>query len=120
MKKQKTKIEVGKFYMIYGGNQHPAYVYEIVVDYKTYKAIKFGTSPGSHRIQIRPIQEGYEISYVHDRPVEGTRKDFGDHELVGMKFDEADEEIIVSIKQKEPLKTKRAKSRYEKKNAVER
>ena len=120
MSKKKIKLEVGKFYMIYGGNQHPAYVYEIVVDYKTYKAIKFGTSPGSHRIQIRPIQEGYEISYVHDRPVEGTRKDFGDHELVGMRIDENDNEIIFSIKQREPTKTKRAKIRYKNKNAVKR
>lgn len=120
MSKKKIKLEVGKFYMIYGGNQHPAYVYEIVVDYKTYKAIKTGTTPGSHLIQIRSIQKGCKVSYVHDKPVEGTRKDFGDHELVGMKFDERDDEIILSIKQKEPLKTKRAKNRYKNKNAVER
>ena len=115
MSKKKIKLEVGKFYMVYGGNQHPAYIYEIVVDYKTYKAIKMGTSPGDHRIIIRPIQDGYEYSYVHDRPVEGTRKDFGNRELIGMRIDESDIEIIMSIQKKPTLKTRRAKIKYENK-----
>ena len=118
MSKKKIKLEVGKFYMIYGGNQHPAYIYEIVVDYKTYKAIKFGTSPGDHRIRIRPIQDGYDVSYVHDRPVEGTRKDFGNRELIGVKIDENDIEIILAIEEKKSLKTRRAKIKYKNKNAV--
>lgn len=114
MTKKKTKLKTGKFYMIYGGNQHPAYIYEIVVDYKTYRAIKTGTTPGKHLIKIKPIQDGYTESYIRDRPVEGARKDFGNHELVNMKFDEEDEEIILSITKKEPLKTKRAKNKYKK------
>lgn len=120
MAKQKSKIKVGKFYMIYGGGHHPAYIYEIVVDHKTYKALKFGTTPGNHMIRIMPIQEGYEVGYVHDRPFEGTRKDFGDRELVGLKIDDSDKLIVLEIKQRETHKTKRAKNRYKIKNAVKR
>ncbi len=115
MAKKKTKLEIGKFYYIFGGKPHPAQIYEIDKKYKTYKSIKTGTTKRSDMTPIKPIQNGYEKSFVHKRPVEGVRSDYGDRELVGLAFDPSDESTINTIKQRKPKRTKKAKLRYKEK-----
>lgn len=112
-KKRKTKLENGKFYMAYGGNAHPAQIYERT-EIETYKSIKFGTSKRKHMTEIRPIQKGIAKSFVQNRPFEGVRSDYGDKELQGLNIDKKDIELIERIKLKETRKSKKAQRKYEK------
>ena len=114
MSKRKTKIETGKFYLSYGGNPHPAKVYQ-KTNVGTYKAIKTGTTPGKNMIEIKPIQKGLKASYINNRPFEGTRHDYGDRELLGLEFNRCDEQIIEKVKTRKSRLTKRAKCAYERK-----
>ena len=111
---KKINLEVGKFYMSYGGSAHPALIYEKTC-LGTYKSIKFGTTKRKHMTEINPIQKGYEKSFVQNRPFEGTRADFGDKELEGLQIQSEDIPLIEEIKKKESRKTKRASSRYKNK-----
>ena len=111
MSKQKCKLEIGKFYYSFGGGAHPALIYEIT-PVKTYKSIKFGTTEGRHMTEIKPIQKGYDKSYVHNRPFEGTRKDYGDDELVGLEIDPSNMDLITDIKRRPSNKSARARKRY--------
>jgi hypothetical protein len=111
MSKKKTKIEIDKFYNFYGGKSHPSLVYE-KTNRKTYKALKFGTTRGKHMTEIKPIQKGYEKSYVQNRPVEGTRDDYG-NKLEGLSVDPLNQGFLNEIKKRPTHKTKRAKRRYE-------
>ena len=115
MKKIKVKLIIGNFYMAYGGHQHPAQIIAFDEKHKTFISIKFGTTQGKHMIEIHPIQVGINKSFVHARPFEGTRNDYGDRELVGLSIDERDNIIIEVIKTREPTKSKRAKERYKNK-----
>ena len=112
MKKGKTKLIVGNFYLIFNGPPHPSLVFKFNAKHKTYLSIKFGTSKGKHMTKINPIQKPGNNQYVHNRPIEGTRDDYGDKELLGLSVDEKDIQIIESIKRKEPIRTKKAKKRY--------
>ena len=110
--KYEMKITIGKFYMVYAGPPHPAYVYEIDKRHKTFKSIKFGTTKAKHMTEIHPLQEGCEKQFVHNRPFEGVRSDYGDKELLGLQIDKRDYDIIEKIKTREATKSKRAKMRY--------
>ena len=110
MSKKKSKLEINKFYNFYGGKTHPSLVFE-TTKRKTYKSFKFGTTKGKHMTEIKPIQEGYEKSYVNNRPVEGTRDDYG-NELLGLSIDSTDQKLLEEIKKRPTHKTKRAKRRY--------
>ena len=110
--KNRVKIEEGKFYMAYGGTPHPAFVFEIDKKHKTFKSIKFGTTKAKHMTEIRPLQQDGSRQFVHNRPFEGVRSDYGDKELLGLIIDASDLDIIEQIKKKEPLKSKRARNRY--------
>lgn len=112
MSKKKTRLEVGKFYYIYGGKPHPAQIYEFDKKHKTYKSIKVGTTKRKDMIPIKPIQKGYSESFVHNRPFEGVRSDYGDNELTGLKFHLFDSSTIEAIKKRKTHKTKKAKARY--------
>ena len=114
MTNNKTKLIIGKFYMAYGGHQHPSLIIAYDDKHKTYLSFKFGTTPGKQLIEINPIQEGVLKSYVHKRPFEGTRKDYGNKELQGLNINEKDFEKLDLIKRREPMKSKRAKRRYKK------
>ena len=114
MAKRKTKLKTGRFYIMYGGNAHPAYIYK-KTEYGTYLAIKIGTTFRKGMIAIHTIQKDYLINYVHKRPFEGTRKDFGDKELLGMNFDFEDQSILNEIKNRKSRLTKSAKKVYENK-----
>ena len=110
--KKKSKLIIGRFYLIYGGIPHPSQVYMYDSKHKTYLSIKFGTTKGKHMRKIHPIQKGYKEGFVNNRPFEGIRSDYGDREIEGMKVDEKDKAIIESIKQEKPKQTKGAKKRY--------
>ena len=112
MSKKKLKLEINKFYNFYGGKTHPSLVYE-KTKRKTYKSLKFGTTSRLHMTEIKPIQKGYKKSYVLNRPVEGTRDDYG-RELLGLRIDSSDINLLEDIKKRPTKKTKRAKLRYEK------
>ena len=113
MSKRKGKLELNKFYIAYGGNSHPAKIYEKTA-IGTYKSIKTGTTPSKDMVKIKPIQKGYMSSYVHKRPFEGTKKDYGDKELLGLKFDPSDNKTLEEIKQRKSKLTKSAKKAYKK------
>ena len=115
--KAKKKLIVGRFYMAYGGHKHPAHIYAFDAKHKTYISIKFGTTQGKHMTEIHSIQIGVPRSFVHNRPFEGTRKDYGDKELMGLSIDNRDIEIIEYVKNQRPNKSKRAKQRYIKKKS---
>lgn len=107
MSKKKTKLEIGKFYYIYGGGAHPSYIFEIT-NYGTFKAIKFGTTKGKHMTEIKPIQNGYKCSYVYNRPFEGIRSDFGERELIGLEINSDDFSIVEQIKKRPSRMTRNA------------
>lgn len=112
MKKGKTKLIVGCFYHVFNGPPHPALIFKYDPKHKTYFSIKFGTTKGKHMTRIHPIQDGYTEAYAHNRPFEGTRDDYGDRELVGIRLDERDVNIINLIKNETPKQSRRAKKRY--------
>ena len=95
----------------YGGKSHPSLVFE-KTERKTYKALKFGTTQGKHMTEIKPIKKGYEKSYVQNRPVEGTRDDYG-NELQGLSVNPSNEKLLSEIKKRPTHKTRRARRRYE-------
>ena len=112
-KKRKIKLEIDKFYYAYGGKAHPACIFE-KTDIGTYKSIKTGTTDGKSMIEIKPTQIGTEHSYINNRPFEGTRRDYGDKELLGIAFDESDFDTINKVKTRKPKLTKNARLAYEK------
>ena len=48
--------------------------------------------------EIKPIQKGYDVSYVKNRPFEGTRQDYGNRELEGLEINPINKELIEEIK----------------------
>ncbi len=100
-----------KFYYSYGGGAHPSLIYE-KTQHKTYKSVKFGTTKKKHMTEIKPIQKGHEKSYVHNRPFEGTRIDYGDRELKGLAINDEDKNFIDQIKKRKPQRSARARKHY--------
>lgn len=111
-RKREIKLEIGKFYYAYGGGKHPALIFKINKKHKTYISIKIGTTQNDDMIPIKPVQKGYKNSFVHKRPFEGTRVDYGDKELLGISINPSDLSKIELIKTKVPKRSKRAKLRY--------
>ncbi len=113
MTKKKCKLETGKFYHSYGGGRHPSYLYKKNEPLKTYTSIKFGTTERKDSVPIHSI-DNKNKSFASKRPFEGTRKDYGDHELLGLSIDDRDYPIIEKIKRRKPKLSKRAKEKYKK------
>ena len=113
MAKRKCKLINGKFYLSYGGNAHPSQIYEKTKQ-GTYRSIKTGTTESKDTISLKPIQKGVKRQFVNKRPFEGTRKDYGDRDLLGLSFDPADTETLEAIKQRRPRLTKSARKAYKK------
>lgn len=109
--KKKIKLETGKFYHCYGGGRHPSLIFTKDRSHKTYTSIKFGTTKKKNMIPIKSI-DGKNNSYVDKNPFEGTRRDYGDHELLGLKVHPSDNKLMESIKQRKPKQSWRAKSKY--------
>ena len=114
MSKKRNKLEINKFYYSYGGNQHPSLIFEYDSIHKTYKALKFGTTKGRHMTEIHPLKDTQVQQYVHNRPFEGVRSDFGDQELIGFAINDLDAKLLDEIKKKEPIRSKKSKQRYQK------
>ena len=114
MSKRRNKLEINKFYYSYGGNQHPSLIFKYNEKHKTYLSLKFGTTKGRHMTEIHPLKDDSIIQYVHNRPFEGTRSDYGDIELIGFSVNPLDKPILDEIKKKQPTRSKNAKARYEK------
>ena len=112
--KTKKKLIIGRFYLIFGGKPHPSKIFMYDSKHKTYLSIKFGTTKQKHMTRIHPIQKGKEEQYVHNRPFEGVKSDYGEKELLGLEVDEQDSEIIELIKRRAPVLTRKAKKRYKK------
>ena len=110
-KRKKIKLETGKFYYMYAGKPHPARIFKIDKKHKTYLSIKTGTTQRKDMIPIKPIQKG-KNSFVHKRPYEGVRSDYGDRELFGLSFNPSDDTKIKEIEKRKPKRTKKAKMRY--------
>lgn len=113
MSKGKTKILLNNFYHIYGGGRHTSFIYKKDENKKTYISLKFGTTKRKDTIEIKPI-DGKNTKYVHKRPFEGKRSDYGNRPLVGMKINQQDHLLIENIKKRKPRLTKRAKAKYKK------
>lgn len=108
----RTKLIIGKFYLLFVGRPHPSVIYFYDPKHKTYLSIKFGTTKGKHMTKVHSLQKDGKEQYVNNRPFEGTRNDYGDKELLGLSVDERDSIIIEKIKKNKPLRTKKAKKRY--------
>ena len=110
MSKRKIKIEVGCFYIAYGGNPHPAFIYE-KTKYGTYKAIKTGTTNSKEMVEISSLEGNCKKQYANKRPFEGTKKDFG-KKLLGLTINNDDLITINEIKKRKSKKSRRAKEAY--------
>ena len=110
--KKKAKLIIGRFYLIYGGVPHPSKIYMYDSKHKTYLSLKFGTTKVRHMTKIHPIQKGQEEQYVHNRPFEGVKSDYGDRELKGLETNQKDEPLFDEIKKREPVRTSKARKRH--------
>ena len=110
--KKKAKLIIGRFYLIYGGVPHPSKIFMYDSKHKTYLSLKFGTTKVRHMTKIHPIQKGHNEQYVHNRPFEGVRSDYGEKELKGLETNVEDELTFDEIKKREPVRTNKAKKRH--------
>ena len=110
--KKKKKLIIGHFYLIYGGPPHPSKIYMYDSKHKTYLSLKFGTTKVRHVIRIHPIQKNQKEQYVHNRPFEGVKSDYGEKELIGLETSLEDEPVFNEIKKRKPVKTSKAKRRH--------
>ena len=114
-KKRRNQLKRGRFYASYPNGGHPALIYKKNKRKNRYDAVVFGTSPGKHRTYlVIPIGDGIKISVVHNRPIRGTRKDYGDKELTRLKVSKIDKPRIMIIKRKIPQETRRYREYKEK------
>lgn len=111
MSKHKGLLRLNKFYDFFNGPKHTALVYKRDKNKKTYTAIKFGSTKNKDMIEIKPI-DGKKTKFVHKRPFEGKRSDFGNRPLTGMSIDPVDKTTIEQIKKRKPHKTAKAKKIY--------
>lgn len=105
-KKRKNKLLKGKFYTAYPVGGHPSLIYKKNKKKNRYDAVVFGTTPGKHRTELNnPISPNVNKSIIHNRPIRGTRKDFGDKELVGLKIHPEDKAKLKVVKRRTPQET---------------
>lgn len=106
-RKRRIKLLRGKFYFCYTVGIHPALIFKKNKKKNRYDALIFGTTEGHHRIILKkPLSKGINKSVIHSKPLRGTRIDFGDRELEGMKVSKEDKPLLNSIKKIKPQETK--------------
>ena len=106
---------VGKFYRVLDGSPggHPGQIYEIDSDEKTFHSVITG-SMSFEEFQIFGLRKGYfrltcptddivDISIIKKRPFIGERDDYGDKEYPDMSFKEIDMEIVLRVKNSNPI-----------------
>ena len=97
-------LEKGRFYAV---NKHPGLIVFKNDNKNIYLAVVTGTSRNRHQIRLKhPTEKGVKVSYVYNRPVQGKRKHFGSHELIGMRIHSDDRLIIRFISKRKPIKLK--------------
>ena len=108
-------IEIGKFYIVHDGSKtgHPGYVFWKDDLANRYLVIRTDSDkPGAvtkkekgekHITKLKHTTEEKVVnSYVHNRPMMCKRKDIGSKELIGMKFDKDDMELVEEISKRNP------------------
>ena len=102
MSKKQPKLLRGKFYPIYTtGGSHPSLLYKKNHKKNQYHVVVFDSSDGRHRTKLKqPIGDGVKESYVQNRPLLTTKKDFGNHELLGLRIHSEDKKRIEFVKRR--------------------
>ena len=97
-------LEKGRFYVV---NKHPGLIVFKNDSKNIYIAVVTGTTKHKHQTKLHhPTEKGVKASFVNNRPVQGKRKHFGSHELVGMRIHSKDRIIIKIISRRKPIKLK--------------
>ena len=99
----KKHLEKGRFYIHSDGHGgHPALLYKKIDKKNIYFVIIFTSSPGPKRIRLKHSIEPIKvsISFVHNKPTVGKRRDLGSKPLTGIKISKEDKPLIESIKRK--------------------
>ena len=100
----KKHLEKGRFYIV---NKHPGLIVFKNDKNNIYIAVVTGTSRKRHQTILKhPTGDNNKTSYVNNRPVQGKRKHFGSHELIGMRIHSDDRLIVRIISKRKPIKLK--------------
>lgn len=118
MRRKKTiypkHLEKGRFYTVHDGSTsgHPGRIAWKNDDKNLYLAVVTGTTYDKHKIRLKhPTDKSTSVSYVDSRPFMGRRRDFGNKELVGMKFHKDDKPLIKVIERRKPIYSQTLKRR---------
>ena len=114
-RKHKVRLVIGKFYRVLDGSPggHPGQIYEIDESEKSFHAVVTG-SMSFEEFQKLGLRKGYvklfcptddlvDISLLKKRPFVGDRDDYGDKEYPDMSFKEIDMEIVLQIRNNNPI-----------------
>lgn len=111
MSRTRIKIVRGKYYSIFTtGGSHPALVFKKNKKRNMYYVIVFDSSPGRHRTKLaHPTSDNVKNSYVQNRPLVVTKREFGNHEFLGLMVHKQDKPIIEIVKRREPRLSRKFK-----------
>ena len=96
-------LEKGRFYIHSDGHGgHPALLYKKRDKKNEYYVVVFISSPGPKRKQLKHSIEPIKIkvSFVHNTPKIGKRREFGKTPMTGLKINKEDKPLIESIERK--------------------
>ena len=96
-------LEKGRFYIHSDGHGgHPALLYKKRDKKNEYYVVVFTSSPGPKRKQLKHSIEPIKIkvSFVHNTPKIGKRRDLGSKPLDDIKLNKEDKPLIEFIKRK--------------------
>ena len=88
-KRRNIKLQEGKFYNVRDGSVkgHPGLIFKADYVNGEYDAIVTGTTKRSGTIPIHPTSKKVKRSHIRKNPFRGTRNDYGNEELLDIKFD---------------------------------
>ena len=114
MAKKHFKLLKGKFYAIYTtGCSHSSLIFRKNKRKNKYYILVFDSSSGRHRTKLyHPISENVKVSYIQNRPLIVVKKEFGNHELLGLNISKDDRILLKRIKRRKP----RLSRKYKQKN----
>ncbi len=96
-------LEKGRFYLHSDGHGgHPALLYKKRDRRNEYFVVIFTSSPGLKRTKLKHSIEPLKIkvSFVHNTPIKGKRRDFKTKELKGIRINKEDKPLIKFIEKK--------------------